>query len=80
MLTSLDSYLSLNLLLFLELLYVVGALELTHIQVVIEPFGIHELAVGAPLDDLALINDDDLVGLSDGAKPVSNDEAGASAH
>ena len=36
--------------------------------------------VGTSLNNLALIDDEDLVSIPDGAEPMGDDEAGASAH
>ena len=39
----------------------------------------HQLVVGAALDDPALVEDDDLVAVADGAQAVGDDQAGAAA-
>src|SRR6185369_384524 len=39
-----------------------------------------QLGVGAPLDDAAVVNDDDQVGVADGAEAMGDDEAGAPTH
>ncbi len=56
------------------------ALELAQVQVVVETFFIQQFLVGALLDDLAVIDHQDVVGIPDGAQAVGDDEAGASGH
>ena len=50
------------------------------VKLVITPFLGDELVVGAPLDNAALLQDHDAVGVLNGAEPVSDDKGGAPSH
>ena len=56
------------------------ALELAEIEVVVEAFFIQQLLVGALFDDLAIVDDQHMVGIPDGAEAVGDDKAGAAGH
>jgi len=53
----------------------VCALELAHVQVVIEPPLLQQLLVGAPLDDLPVVDDEHQVSVPDCTEPVGYHEA-----
>jgi hypothetical protein len=53
------------------------AAELAHVEVVVETFGGQEGFVAAALDDFAVIENQDLVGVADSAEAVGDNEAGA---
>jgi hypothetical protein len=55
-------------------------LELTEVQVVIKALSIQQLLMISLFDNLAVVDDDYLVRITDGAQAVSNDEAGAAFH
>jgi hypothetical protein len=54
--------------------------ELAHIEVVIETALGQEGIVSAALDEPAVVDDQHLIGLADGAQAVSDDEGGAAGH
>ena len=45
-------------------------------EVVVVSALVHEVGVGAHLNHAALVQNDDLIGIFDGAEPVGNDHAG----
>ena len=50
--------------------------ELAHVEVVVEAALGKKLIVGSPFDDLAIFDRDDLIGVTNRAKSVSNHERG----
>ena len=50
--------------------------ELAHIQIMIHTASGQQFAVRAPLHDAVILDDQQLIGVADGAQPVGNDEAG----
>jgi len=55
-------------------------LELTHVQMVVEPALGQQFLVRASLNDLPVVDDQDPVRLADRAQPVGDDETGSSFH
>jgi hypothetical protein len=53
------------------------ASELGSVQVCVQPTGREQLVVLAALADPALVDDQDLIGLTDGRQPVGDDQRGA---
>src|SRR5580704_9903190 len=47
------------------------------VKIEVVAFGGHELVVGAPLDDPAVIEHEDEIGTANGRKPVGNDQGGS---
>ena len=54
--------------------------KLAGVEVVIEALAGQQRFVGAVLDDLAVVNDQNLVGVADGAQAVGDDETGPAGH
>ena len=54
--------------------------ELTHIEMMEKSFCFQQLLVRALLDDLAIVDDDDLVRIADRGQAMGNDETGAAFH
>src|SRR5262249_43151278 len=50
----------------------------TH-ELCLDPFLLHQLMMRPALGDQAALEDDDLVGVADGAQPMGDDQAGAAA-
>ena len=54
--------------------------KLTDIQMVIKAALVEQLLMGAFFDDFAVVDDEHLVSVADGAEAVGDDEAGAALH
>ena len=52
-------------------------LVLAHVEVVVKASGGEEGFVGAAFDDPAVVDDEELIGLADGAQAVGDDEGGS---
>jgi hypothetical protein len=55
-------------------------LELASIEARVEPLLGQQFGVDTPLNNLALVQDEDLVSLADGAEAMGNGETGAAGH
>ena len=54
--------------------------ELAHIEVVVETFVSQETVVGALLNDLAILEDENLIRLLNGGETVGNNKTGPASH
>src|SRR4051794_13909422 len=58
----------------------VGGVVLVVVEAGVEVGGLEELVVVAGFGDVAVLEDDDLVGVADGGEAVGDDEGGAAGH
>ena len=56
------------------------ALELAHVELVVDPLLLEQLVVGSALDDTAAVDDQHLIGVANRAQSVGDDEARSTLH